>query len=535
MNKTIALPGGLRSTTSPQASSDAHSLNLFPLPKLLDMFRGHAATDRRDKVYALLGLSTDLRSSELQVDYARSWSALFREVILYIFGPSTTITTWDLHDQAIITGPGYPLGTIKVNSELNTARVWPPDFLGIDGQRASWKAEFPLPMDYGMIQDGDILCLLEGARQPSVIRRRGKNFNIVLATLGLPSVVTIIRGPLHNFGPLFTYQKESVHELTWEQFTRHITYFPCQFDLVWDWLLDDQQCEVQQAVLLEKASQTNHAYSSDALRMLNTARILEATENVSSLRDLLALRTPSSSPPASQAACSIKQYLDLYENIWDNWSVYVQLKTCILQLRWCCWFLSNTEETDIVCGFWSANGINGPDLVEILSLVHRSNTGMNEPALPLIYLDREIVEITQLSSRLSGLRHYSAQNANSHCVPAHSTISTQSQVSPDKIQTQFREAGCNLVHTVLAEHRGKVLCVKRVLELHRSEIFLNDATGLAILIFLELSEPTPSVVMNILGALRDNHWDHLLRHYVLHHFAASRGESCKICRSTAKS
>jgi hypothetical protein len=409
MDKTIALPGGLRSTTSPQASSDAHSLNLFPLPKLLDMFRGHAATDRRDKVYALLGLSTDLGSSELQVDYARSWSALFREVILYIFGPLTTITTWDLHEQAIITGPGYPLGTIKVNRELNTARVWPPDFLGIGGQRASWKAEFPLPMVYGMIQDGDILCLLEGARQPSVIRRRGKNFNIVLATLGLPSVVTITRGPLYNSGPLFTYQRDSVHELTWEQFTRHITYSPCQFDLVWDWLADDQQCEVQQATLLEKASQKNHAYFSDALRMLNTARILEATENVSSLKDLLALRTPSSSPPYSQAACSIKQHLDMYEYICDNWDVYIQLKVCILKLRWCCWLLSNTKETDIICDFWSADGINGPDLVEVLSLLHRSNTKMSEPTVPFMYLDWEIEEITQLVSQLSVLGQYSAQ------------------------------------------------------------------------------------------------------------------------------
>jgi hypothetical protein len=90
------------------------------------------------------------------------------------------------------------------------------------------------------------------------------------------------------------------------------------------------------------------------------------------------------------------------------------------------------------------------------------------------------------------------------------------------------------VHTVLAKHRGKALCVKRVLELRKSVFFLGEATEFAILVFFELSEPTPSVIVSIFEALRDNDRDLMLRHYILHRFATSRGEPCMVCSSIAK-
>ncbi len=56
-----------------------NSLELCPLAELVDMFHTRQASDLRDKVYALLGMSSDNPGKAgLQPDYKISWEKLFQ-------------------------------------------------------------------------------------------------------------------------------------------------------------------------------------------------------------------------------------------------------------------------------------------------------------------------------------------------------------------------------------------------------------------------------------------------------------------------
>jgi hypothetical protein len=53
-------------------------LAIRPLGELLDMFYTYEATERHDKVYALLGMSSDtLNAADLLPDYKVLWKEVF--------------------------------------------------------------------------------------------------------------------------------------------------------------------------------------------------------------------------------------------------------------------------------------------------------------------------------------------------------------------------------------------------------------------------------------------------------------------------
>jgi hypothetical protein len=86
-------------------------LHMAPLVQLLEKSCTHAATDPRDRLYALLGMSSDLESfPTLQVDYTKTWSALFHDVVTRFLGTVVTVATCNDTDEAFIFGMRCPLG-----------------------------------------------------------------------------------------------------------------------------------------------------------------------------------------------------------------------------------------------------------------------------------------------------------------------------------------------------------------------------------------------------------------------------------------
>lgn len=64
--------------TSPSGGA---SLGIRPLGELIDMYHTHKATERRDKVLALLGMSSnDPSAAHLLPNYEISWEELFRQL-----------------------------------------------------------------------------------------------------------------------------------------------------------------------------------------------------------------------------------------------------------------------------------------------------------------------------------------------------------------------------------------------------------------------------------------------------------------------
>ena len=89
-------------------------LAIRPLGELLDMFHTHEATERHDKVYALLGMSSDaLSAADLLPDYEVPWGEVFQRLIKFLLYKQVTVETWDDREIAVIKSRGYILGQVS--------------------------------------------------------------------------------------------------------------------------------------------------------------------------------------------------------------------------------------------------------------------------------------------------------------------------------------------------------------------------------------------------------------------------------------
>ncbi|KAF7945879.1 uncharacterized protein EAE97_004917 [Botrytis byssoidea] len=156
-------------------SQEIFSLKIRSLAELIDMFHIRQATDRRDKVYALLGMSSeDPEKAGLQPNYETSWEEVLQQLVKFILG-------------------------IKPN-------IYTKYF----GEALEWT----LQASAKPIQEHDIICLLDGASKPSIIRLCKDHF----------AVVVIAATPLNVL-----IRDE------WPQISRSKTQFLRDFVIIWDW------------------------------------------------------------------------------------------------------------------------------------------------------------------------------------------------------------------------------------------------------------------------------------------------------------
>jgi hypothetical protein len=110
---------------------------LYPIFELLDILSKHEATDPRDKVYALLGLSTEFVGPlQVKVDYTKNWATLLQGVTTQILGSRVSVHTWDTTEYAVITEYGPPLGTIEKAGAGEIVSFRSPVCHGVRGQES---------------------------------------------------------------------------------------------------------------------------------------------------------------------------------------------------------------------------------------------------------------------------------------------------------------------------------------------------------------------------------------------------------------
>jgi hypothetical protein len=216
------------------------SLNIRCLAELIDMFHTRKASDVRDKVYALLGISSDgPDEAGLQPDYRVFWKELFQKLVKFVLGKDVSVETSDCTQRAVIKGKGCILGqvsSVRSDDRQNVNITFTP-------KNAAWclgdKMEWTLQASAKSIRERDIVCLLQGASKPTIIRLCKDHF----------AIVVIAVTPLKESGSF--KQRE---------LSKSITYFPRDFLLVWDWeqLLGELQDreESKNWVSLDKATRT---------------------------------------------------------------------------------------------------------------------------------------------------------------------------------------------------------------------------------------------------------------------------------------
>ena len=164
------------------------SPNEATLGELIDMYHSRQATVRHDKVFALLGMSTDedIGAAGLLPDYTVSWQTLLQRVVRLILGKEPTVETWDDKQMAVIKSKGCVLGKV-ISAQSDSARydrqhvkVESGDSLEAVEFQKKWGETLTLRSSAKSIRPGDLVCLLQGASKPTIVRAGTDHFTIIM-------------------------------------------------------------------------------------------------------------------------------------------------------------------------------------------------------------------------------------------------------------------------------------------------------------------------------------------------------------------
>ncbi|KAJ5113448.1 heterokaryon incompatibility protein-domain-containing protein [Penicillium angulare] len=160
------------------------SAGSLSIGELVGLYCNRQATEQHDKIYALLGLSTDPRVPSLQPNYETPWHEILKNVASYTF-PESAVQTWDGIESAIIEGKGWILG--NVHNATNDKERYGHQKIAIDFSETAktlrydekWESVWVVRACAELIQDGDIIYLMQGLPQPSIVRLCNDHFVVI--------------------------------------------------------------------------------------------------------------------------------------------------------------------------------------------------------------------------------------------------------------------------------------------------------------------------------------------------------------------
>lgn len=192
------------SQQTPSQPGAFFTLSLRPLTELVDMYHTHQVSLRLDKIYALLGMSSDM---PISVDYGASWRDVFQKFVQSSFSDEVSVDTWEDLDIAVIRGKGHYIGAVD-----SVQRHADKDYM--QSVRFSGNAEFKrhgqggpggvsLQVSAKPIQKGDVLVLFRGAKDPTIIRLRPRYATVIVAAIASTDLRTErLRQEVNKLPPL---------------------------------------------------------------------------------------------------------------------------------------------------------------------------------------------------------------------------------------------------------------------------------------------------------------------------------------------
>jgi len=153
------------------------SLDICSLGQLMDMYHTHKATKHHDKVYALLGMcSDDLSDVGLSPDYSIPWEDVLQRVMNYLLGKTISVQTWGGDSEFVaIKTKGCILGKVWFSGMSQET-----EGIGINFWSRGKVFFWTIRTSAKSIKEGDLVCLLEGASSPSIIRPHNDFFDIII-------------------------------------------------------------------------------------------------------------------------------------------------------------------------------------------------------------------------------------------------------------------------------------------------------------------------------------------------------------------
>jgi hypothetical protein len=157
------------------------------LGELIDMYHTREATKRHDKIYALLGMSLEGPSAAgLLPNYQITWKETLQQLVEFILCKEITVKTWNEREIAVIKTKGCILGRVSLVESDSTRYdrqhvtvIFQNTSTSLEYKR-KWGDRWVLRASAKSIQEGDIVCLVQGASKPTIIRRRKDHFAVMV-------------------------------------------------------------------------------------------------------------------------------------------------------------------------------------------------------------------------------------------------------------------------------------------------------------------------------------------------------------------
>jgi hypothetical protein len=165
------------------------------LSELIDMYHTHEATLHSDKVYALLGISSDdFSNTGLAPDYSVPWKDLFETLIRHVLCKELSVEALPKDESATIRGGGYILGSISTEAKVTT-NGRQDVFVAWRGTWDTamttevWNSRWDLQPSAKQIRKEDVVCLFQGASKPTIIRFSEDHWIIIIIAATPPRTI----------------------------------------------------------------------------------------------------------------------------------------------------------------------------------------------------------------------------------------------------------------------------------------------------------------------------------------------------------
>ncbi|KAK3947418.1 heterokaryon incompatibility protein-domain-containing protein [Pseudoneurospora amorphoporcata] len=245
LSVTYLIRGAIFRPKCATRQSDNFSLNIRPLGELIEMYHTRKATDHRNKVYALLGMSSDNPTAAgLSANYTILWEQLFKQLTHFILSKSVSVRLLDNKDIALIEGKGCIFGEVNA-----------PSYRCV---KEAWSFCWTLPTTAKSVQKGDIICLLQGASRPMILRPYNYHWAVIIIAVSLA-----------------LYSQATTEDIKWSELLQSITIFPHNFPLIWNWDIDPDNNHDYFASIPEHSKTELEGCLDAATRIRNVRLILQ--------------------------------------------------------------------------------------------------------------------------------------------------------------------------------------------------------------------------------------------------------------------
>jgi hypothetical protein len=180
---------------------------LASLGELIEMHHIRKAGWHHDKIYALLGMSSDRpHPTNDLLKYETQWKDIFKLLVKFILNDDASVEVYSDPEIAAINVNGYVLGQVtsveRDQDQYDKRRVTvcftnePNSVNAEDAQDSCWVIRATAKP----VRQGDLVCLFAGASKPSIVRRRKDHFAIiVISTTPQQTDLPLPRGTLRKF------------------------------------------------------------------------------------------------------------------------------------------------------------------------------------------------------------------------------------------------------------------------------------------------------------------------------------------------